>query len=150
MSTKIIRYIDDILIYSKDPTGRSLSYIDDTLPHSENPTENNGSKDICQHFWRDNCVHRLSGKIPWGNRKECRFDHPALCWAFIRHRHGIDGCWSTKICGRAHPRICDLSWVTGKCIRKERDGECAEGYHLGEHPDGYQQRKNKDSYIKGT
>ena len=24
-----------------------------------------------------------------------------------------------------------MSWATGKCIRKDRDGKCAEGYHLG-------------------
>ena len=46
LGVKSIRYIDDILVYSKDPTGRSLSYIDDTLPHSKKPTENNSSKDI--------------------------------------------------------------------------------------------------------
>ena len=55
---------------------------------------------------------------------------------------------ASKICGRAHPRMFNFSWVTRKCIWKERDGECAEGYHLGEHPDRYQWRKTRTRISK--
>ena len=30
---KSIIYLDNILVYSEDPTGRSLSYMDDTMPY---------------------------------------------------------------------------------------------------------------------
>ena len=69
MSTNDTDSEDIINIYSEDPTGRSLSYIDDTLPHSKDPTENNSRKYTCQHFWVNDCLYRLSGKVPWGQRK---------------------------------------------------------------------------------
>ena len=32
---KSITHLDDILVYSEDPTGRSLSYMDDTMPYKK-------------------------------------------------------------------------------------------------------------------
>ena len=64
--------------------------------------------------------------------------------------HGIDGCQSTKICGRSHPRIHYLSWATGNCIRKDRDGKCAEGYHLGMHIKKDKDRRCADGYHLGN
>ena len=104
--------------------------------------------EICRHFWKDDCVHGLSRKTPGKKRKECRFNHPTLCWGLLKHRHGIDGYQSTKICRRTHPGICKLAGATGKCIRKERDGQCAGRYHLGKHPDGYQRRKTRTQIEK--
>ena len=137
-----------ILVYSEDPTGRSLSYIVDMLPH--NPAEINSSKNIgphlwkdledmlpsdtkshCQYFWRDDCLHGLSGKSPVGKKMECRSIHPQLCWAFLKHGFGRNGCQGSKICGQAHPQICKASWGTGKCAGKDT---CRAGYHIGEKP----------------
>ena len=41
---KGIVYLDNMLVYSKDPTGRSLSYMEDTMPDKQ--TENVGSKKL--------------------------------------------------------------------------------------------------------
>ena len=75
----------------------------------ERTQETNRQTEVCRHFLRDDCVHGLSGKRPFGERKECNFDHPALCWrylrGYLRYGLGTEGCKSTKICGRTQPRI---------------------------------------------
>ena len=98
---KSIAYLDDILVYSKDPTGRSLSYMEDTMPYKL--TETVGSKKlnpnscspdlwknledilphvppeavtICPHFRKNKCRHGLSGKFPVGDKKEYEAIHP--------------------------------------------------------------------------
>ena len=59
---KSIRYLDDILIYSKDPTGRSLSYMDDTLPY--NPTESDSSKKLNLDLWSPDLWKNLEDMMP--------------------------------------------------------------------------------------
>ena len=96
------------------------------LPHVPSDTKAN-----CQYFWRDDCLHGLSGKSHAGKKKECRSIHPQLCWAFLRHGYGRNGCQGSKICGQAHPQICKASWGTGKWAGKDT---CRAGYHIGEKP----------------
>ena len=134
-------YLDDIVIYSEDPTGRSLTYMEDTMPHYVR--EEDGSRlypkvwedltklnpnlcspdewksleetlphappnaiTTCAHFRRNRCRHGLSGKFPVGNKKECETIHPQLCWQFLRHGQGEDGCQYGMACDKLHPQIC--------------------------------------------
>ena len=47
--------------------------------------ETNRQTNNCSPFLRDNCGHGLSGKIPFEGKEECDFDHPPLCWRFLKN-----------------------------------------------------------------
>ena len=40
---KSIRYLANILVYSKDPTGRSLGYMDNTMPYKKTEDGSDGT-----------------------------------------------------------------------------------------------------------
>ena len=92
--------------------------------------ETNRQTNNCSPFLRDNCGHGLSGKIPFEGKEECDFDHPPLCWRFLKNGHGVGGCKSMKNCRRKHPRICAMSWAARKCIKINTKEKCTDGYHL--------------------
>ena len=79
-----------------------------------------------------------------GKKKEYEAINPQLCWPFLRYRHEKHGCQSRKICGRLHPQICQASWETGECDKKDTFGD---GYHIGEKP-GQPKTKNRRKLLQ--
>ena len=55
-------YLGDTVIYSKDPTGRSLSYMDDTLPY--NQTETDSSKKLNPNLCNPDLGKNLEDMLP--------------------------------------------------------------------------------------
>ena len=98
--------------------------LEEKLPHT--PSD---AIIICAHFKRNKCRHGLLGKFPVGNHRECEAIHPQLCWQFLRHGQGENGCQRREDCRQLHPRICQESWKTGKC---DKEGLCDDEYHLGD------------------
>ena len=118
-----------------------MESLEETLPHAPP-----NAITTCAHFRRNRCRHGLSGKFPVGNKKECETIHPQLCWQFLRHRQGEDGCQYGVACKQLHPRICQKSWKTGKC---DKGGMCEDGYHFGEGP-GKPKAKDRYGIYCGT
>ena len=74
-------------------------------------------KTVCRYFLRQECRHGVSGK-------DCKFDHPKLCYKFIRNGSKHGGCKKQQ-CNFFHPRLCQSSQKERKCVQKS-----CKLYHL--------------------
>ena len=59
---KSIVYLDNILVYSEDPTGRSVSYMDDMMPYKQRETGSRGNPKIWQELTETGSSKRLYPK----------------------------------------------------------------------------------------
>ena len=63
----------------------------------------------CKFFLRQKCMHGKKGT-------NCKFDHPKLCFKFIKHGDMKGGCREGTKCQFVHPRLCN-SYKSGVCSR---------------------------------
>ena len=89
------------------------------VPISSAPNNNTGTgntsthtavkKPVCKFFLRQKCQHGRKGT-------SCKFDHPKLCFKFIKNGDKRGGCSEGPNCSFVHPRLCN-GYKSGVCKR---------------------------------
>ena len=67
-------------------------------------------KPTCKFYLRRSCKHGRRGTA-------CQFDHPKLCFKYIKNGDMKGGCKEGSKCKYVHPKLCG-SYRTGVCKRK--------------------------------
>ena len=85
---------------------------DRTQPPEANATPTVATvKPLCKFYMRRGCKHGRKGE-------SCQFEHPKLCFKFIKNGDRRGGCKLGKNCSYAHPKLCD-SYRSGVCKREK-------------------------------
>ena len=66
-------------------------------------------KPVCKFFLRQKCQHGRKGT-------SCKFDHPKLCFKFIKNGDKRGGCSEGPNCSFVHPKLCN-GYKSGVCKR---------------------------------
>lgn len=83
-----------------------------TRNHGEKVDTQNVTKNaVCRYFLRQECRHGIKGK-------DCKFDHPALCFKYTRNGTKNGGC-KNKDCKYFHPKLCANSLKERECFKNE-------------------------------
>ena len=117
---KGIVYLDEILVYSKDPTGRSLTYMEDMMPHYMKTED--GSRwypKVRQELTKPGNNKKLNPNScspdKWKSLEETLPHVPpdaiTICSHFRKNkcRHGLSGKFpvgNKKECEAIHPQLC--------------------------------------------
>ena len=65
----------------------------------------------CRYFLQGNCKHGRAGK-------NCSYNHPKLCFNFIKRGDQRGGCKKGQDCAFVHPNMCQSSLQRRKCFKK--------------------------------
>ena len=74
---------------------------------ARNLTKNQNKRKVCRYFLRRTCMHGAKGEA-------CKFEHPKLCYKFIRNGSKNGGC-KKEDCAFYHPKLCQNSLRERKC-----------------------------------
>ena len=116
---KSIIYLDNILVYSEDPIGRSLSYMDDTMPYKKTEDGSRWYLKIQQELTEPGNNKKLNPNScspdEWKSLEETLPHVPpdaiTICSHFRKNkcRHGLSGKFpvgNKKECEAIHPQLC--------------------------------------------
>ena len=73
------------------------------------PITSNTKQTTCKFFLRRGCKHGRKGD-------GCKFEHPKLCFKYVKHGDKRSGCKEGKECTYVHPKLCS-SYRSGTCSR---------------------------------
>ena len=88
-----------------------------------NPNTDTSKKTPCRYFMRRGCRHGRKGT-------SCAFDHPKLCFKYIKNGDRRGGCKLGNKCSFAHPKLCD-SYKSGICKRERCNFYHTQGTKFG-------------------
>ena len=95
---------------SNDEIPTDLTTIDNSDQNSQNGSESTPTKKpTCRYYLRNSCKHGKKGAT-------CKFDHPKLCFKFIKNGDKRGGCNKGTNCNFVHPKLCN-SYKSGVCRR---------------------------------
>lgn len=76
----------------------------------ESSKDRSSKSQVCKFYMRKECRHGVKGKT-------CNFEHPALCYKYIRNGTNQGGCKKAS-CNYFHPKLCRDSLNERKCYSK--------------------------------
>ena len=88
-------------------TGR----VSNTVAQTRSNNDGASSRPVCKFFLRQSCKHGRMGA-------SCKFEHPKLCFKFIKHGDKKSGCKNGSQCQYVHPKLCN-SYKGGVCSREK-------------------------------
>ena len=90
---------------------KSAAASEEDTPKEETNNSNSKSKAICRYFLRRKCKYGVVGK-------DCKFEHPKLCYKYIRNGSKHGGCKKID-CQYYHPKLCINSIRDRACLKKK-------------------------------